>query len=166
MRSIRRSGSAAPHSNWSPTVNAARYSPPIGSLRRRPTGTDSVPVHLTTEEFLQAVRRAVAPGGVVVGNLWRRSHNRLYDSMVRTYQEVFDELFILEVFGDVNNILLALPRKQRFSRSELALLARKVSAAGQFRFDMGDLVEAAFFHAEEKNQEGRVLRDSDLGQQK
>ena len=129
-------------------------------------GTDSVPVHLTTEEFLQAVRRAVAPGGVVVGNLWRRSHNRLYDSMVRTYQEVFDELFILEVFGDVNNILLALPRKQRFSRSELALLARKVSAAGQFRFDMGDLVEAAFFHAEEKNQEGRVLRDSDLGQQK
>lgn len=129
-------------------------------------GTDSVPAHLTTEEFLQAVRRAVAPGGVVVGNLWRRSHNRLYDSMVRTYQEVFDELFILEVFGDVNNILLALPRKQRFSRSELALLARRISAAKQFRFDMGDLVEAAFFHAEEKNREGRVLRDSDLGQHK
>ena len=35
MRSIRRSGSAAPHNNWSPTVKADRYCPPIGSLRRR-----------------------------------------------------------------------------------------------------------------------------------
>ena len=44
MRSMRRSGSAAPHSSWSPTVKAARYSPPIGSLRKRPIGTVSVPV--------------------------------------------------------------------------------------------------------------------------
>ena len=41
---MRRSGSAAPHSSWSPTVNAVRYSPPIGSLRSRPIGTRSVPV--------------------------------------------------------------------------------------------------------------------------
>ena len=33
---MRRSGSAAPHSNWSPTVNADRYSPPIASLRKPP----------------------------------------------------------------------------------------------------------------------------------
>ena len=30
---MRRIGSAAPHSNWSPTVKAVRYSPPIDSLR-------------------------------------------------------------------------------------------------------------------------------------
>ena len=41
---MRRSGSAAPHSNWSPTVKAVRYSPPMRSLRRRPIGTSSVPV--------------------------------------------------------------------------------------------------------------------------
>jgi integrase len=44
MRSMRRSGSAAPHSNWSPQVKAPRYSGPMLSLRRRPTGTVSVPV--------------------------------------------------------------------------------------------------------------------------
>ena len=36
---MRRIGSAAPHSNWSPTVNAVRYSRPIASLRTRPIGT-------------------------------------------------------------------------------------------------------------------------------
>ena len=36
---MRRTGSAAPHNNWSPTVNAAKYSGPIANLRKRPTGT-------------------------------------------------------------------------------------------------------------------------------
>ena len=122
----------------------------------------NAPEHLTTQEFLQAVRLALVPSGVVVGNVWGPSSNRLYDSMVRTYQEAFDELFIVDVFGDVNSILLALPRKQRLGRSELALAARKISTAKQFRFDLGDLVEHGFFHASEKNRDGRVLRDSDL----
>ncbi len=127
-------------------------------------GAHNVPEHLTTQEFLQAVRRALVPSGVVVGNVWGPSSNRLYDSMVRTYQEAFDELFILDVPGDVNNILLALPRKQRLSRSELALAARKISTARQFRFDLGDPVEYGFLHADEKNQDVRVLRDVDLRQ--
>jgi len=126
-------------------------------------GAESVPAHLTTQEFLQAVRRAVKPNGVVIGNVWGPFSNRLYASMLRTYQETFDEVLVMDVFGDFNNIFFALPRKQRLSRSELALAARKISAAKQFRFDLGDLVEYGFFHANEKNQDGRVLRDSDLG---
>src|SRR6266481_8287173 len=41
-------------------------------------GAESVPAHLTTREFLQAVRLAVAPSGVVVGNIWRSFSNPLY----------------------------------------------------------------------------------------
>ena len=129
-------------------------------------GAHNVPEHLTTQEFLLSVRRAVMPSGVVVGNIWRPSSNRLHDSMVRTYQEVFDELFILDVPGDVNNILLALSRNQRLSQSELALLARKISTAKRLRFDLGELVEYGFLHAREKNKNGRVLRDSDLRRSK
>ncbi|MBI3041771.1 MAG: fused MFS/spermidine synthase [Betaproteobacteria bacterium] len=127
-------------------------------------GSDSIPPHLATQEFLQAVRRAVTPGGVVVGNLWGRSANPLYDSMVRTYQEVFDELLILDVRGAGNMILLALPRKQPLSRDELAQLARKVSAAKRFSFDLGDPVKYGFPGAHAKTPHGRVLRDADLGQ--
>ena len=122
-------------------------------------GADNVPVHLTTQEFLHAVRRSLMPGGVVIGNVWARSSNRLYDSMVRTYQEAFDELFILDVSKDVNKILLALPRKLSLSQSELAQRARKVSTEGHFRFDLGDLVEHGFMHAREKRKDGRLLRD-------
>jgi spermidine synthase len=129
-------------------------------------GADSIPAHLTTQEFLRAVRRAVTPGGVVVGNLWGRSANPLYDSMVRTYQEAFDELLILEVRGASNMILLALPRKQPLSRDELTQRARKVSAAKRFPFDLGDPVKYGFLDADVKSQHGRVLRDSDLEQRK
>jgi len=127
-------------------------------------GARDVPKHLTTQEFLLAVRRALVPSGVVVSNVWRPSANPLHDSMVRTHQEAFDELFILDVPGDVNNILLALPRKKPLNRSELAQLARKISAAKQFRFDLGEQVEYGFHYASGKSGPGRVLRDADLSQ--
>jgi len=125
-------------------------------------GARDVPKHLTTQEFLQAVRRALVPSGVVVSNVWRPSANPLHDSMVRTHQEAFDELFILDVPGDVNNILLALPRKQPLNKNELAQLARRISTAKQFRFDLGEQVEYGFRYASEKSGPARVLRDAEL----
>ena len=127
-------------------------------------GANSTPAHLTTQEFLQAVRRAVTAGGVVVGNLWGRSANPLYDAMVRTYQEVFDELLILTVRDAGNMILLALPRKQPLSRDKLIQLARNLSATRRFPFDLGDPVKYGYLDARAKIQNGRVLRDRDLVQ--
>ena len=124
-------------------------------------GAHDVPKHLTTREFLQITRRALRPNGVVVSNVWRPASNPLYDAMARTYQEAFEELLILDVPGDVNNIFLALPRRQPLGQGELALLARKVSTTKRFRFDLGDLVEYGFRHAREKNPQARVLRDAD-----
>jgi spermidine synthase len=126
-------------------------------------GSDTVPPSLTTQEFLRAVLRMVRPGGVVVGNIWDRGSNRLYDSMVRTYQEVFADLYILDVGGASNKILLALPRRLNLSEDDLARRAREVSVAKGFRFDLGALVSRGFEHAIEKNHEGRVLRDVDIG---
>ncbi len=118
-----------------------------------------LPAHLTTQEFLLAVRRAIKPDGVVIGNLWGRNSNPLFDAMVRTYQEVFDELFILNVSGADNKILLALPRAEPLSRAELVERARRVSTAKQFRFDLGELVSYGYFRAHVKDQNARVLRD-------
>lgn len=129
-------------------------------------GSNSVPPHLTTLEFLQAVRRALTPDGVAVGNIWKSPRNPLYYAMVRTYEEAFDELLMLDVGTDVNMIVLALPRAQPMSRNELVERARQISAAKQFRFDLGALVDAGFVDVPEKKRNGRVLRDADIGQPK
>ena len=124
-------------------------------------GSENIPYHLATREFLQAVRRALTPKGVAVGNIWSRGSNPLYDSMVRTYQDVFDELYIVDVRGAGNKILLALPRREPIGRDELARRASRVSQQRQFPFDMGDVVTYGYRDAGEENSRGRVLRDRD-----
>ena len=125
-------------------------------------GSDSVPPSLTTQEFLRAVHRAVRPDGVVVGNIWDRRSNSLYDSMVRTYQEIFADLYVLPVSEAGNVILLALPRRENLERDTLAKKAGRISAAKGFRFDLAAQVQPGFLHATEKAAAGRVLRDVDL----
>lgn len=125
-------------------------------------GTDSIPAQLTTREFLRAVRRAVAPGGVVIGNVWDRGANPLYDAMVRTYQDVFDQLFILDVRGAGNKILLALPRNRLQGREELLRLARELAAAKRFPFDLGDIVQYGYTDAPKVTRHRNVLLDRDL----
>ena len=124
-------------------------------------GDRSVPPHLATREFLLAVRRAVVPSGVVIGNLWNRHNNPLYDDMVGTYRDVFDEVAVLVVDNDINVVLLALARPEPVSRSELARRARQLSAEKKFRFNLGALVEAGWQSIDESRpaSAGRVLRD-------
>jgi spermidine synthase len=126
-------------------------------------GSDSVPPHLTTREFLQAVRAALMPGGVAVGNIWRRSYNPVYDAMVRTYAEVFEQILMLNVAGQVNVILFALPRAQAVRRDELAERARRIAQAKGFRFDLGELVASGFVDAPHTHAGAHLLRDADLG---
>lgn len=122
-------------------------------------GAASVPAPLTTREFLLAVRRALDPRGVVVGNVWGRGFNVLYDDMLRTYQEVFDELYVVSAGAEVNNLLLALPRSERLTQAGLAARAQSVALARGFRYDLGAIVQASFLHANERLPASRVLRD-------
>lgn len=122
--------------------------------------SSELPAHLTTREFLLAVRRALTPTGVVVGNIWDRYANRLFDSMIRTYQDVFDDLYVLGVPAAGNKILLALPRTLDLRADDLEARARKISGERKFRFDMGDAAAFGFFHARERNADGRVLLDN------
>lgn len=125
-------------------------------------GAESVPAHLTTREFLQAVRRATKPGGAVVGNLWFRRYNRLFDSMVLTYRQAFEEVFVLHVIGTGNRIVVAVPRRRSLDRAEFARLAREVASSRRFKFDLGDLVEKGFDAADATGAGGKLLLDSDL----
>jgi spermidine synthase len=124
-------------------------------------GPDSTPYHLATREFLQAVRRALTPKGIVAGNVFSEGLNPLYSSMVRTYQDVFREVYILDVSGAGNKILIGLPWQGRFQPDDVARRARRIYKEKQFRFDMGDLVASGFRQATAISPAGHVLTDKD-----
>jgi len=98
-------------------------------------------------------------GGIVVGNVFSGSSNRYYDSMVRTYQDVFEQLYILDVRGAGNEIFLALPRAREITHDKLALRAAAISKRKNLPIDLGDIVAYGFQGIEEPNTTGRVLRD-------
>lgn len=103
-------------------------------------GDSEVPFHLTTREFLQAVRAALTSDGVVVSNVWRRGYNRLYDNMLRTYADVFATVHVLESAREVNHLVFALPRVRSVTADQFATSAQRVAQQGRYRFDLGQLV--------------------------
>lgn len=76
------------------------------------------PRHLMTLEFLQLVRDRLTPGGMAAANVWAPKLNRLYGSVLRTWQEVFGALTVLPCAKDNNRIVCgaALDREAMFTR--------------------------------------------------
>jgi spermidine synthase len=124
-------------------------------------GPENIPYDLATKEFLRAVRRALGPRGVVAGNVWSQSTNSLHNAMLRTYQETFDDLYVINVRDRENEIFLALPRQEPLDRDNLARRASELSKEARFRFDVGEYVTHAFRHADKKKPGSRVLLDKD-----
>jgi len=122
-------------------------------------GNDFVPPHLTTREFLTAVRRILTPDGIVVGNLWSRLSNPLYDSMVRTYEEVFEQVYLFTVPERENIILVAVPRKGKISRDEISRRATEVTKKRSLPFDLGELAKSGYHDAREMDFTDPVLED-------
>ncbi len=122
-------------------------------------GEDFIPYRLATQEFLLAVRRALRPGGAVVANVWNRHSNPLHDSMLRTYQDVFSELYRFDVRRKGNKIFVALRRDGPISRESLAQRAREISRSERFHFDLSRDVEHGY-HRETKGAiSAPILRD-------
>jgi len=124
-------------------------------------GSDRIPYHLATAEFLRAVRRALSSRGLVAGNIWGRTSNPLYDSMVRTYAEVFPRVCLLDVSGAGNIIVLASPRENGIERPTLLKRGSEISREKEFRFDLSALVRRGFEEARTRNSGGQVLTDQD-----
>ena len=116
-----------------------------------------VPAHLATAQFLAAVRRALAPDGVVIANLWNRENNERYDDMLATYRAAFETVATLAVASDVNVIVLALPRDQPIEREVLAMRAGALASERRFRFDLAGMVRSGY--VTDPARRGRVLRD-------
>ena len=123
-------------------------------------GSGEVPEHLTTLEFLVAVKKATAPGGVVVSNVWKRLYNRQYDAMLRTYQEVFADVDVIATSRDVNMMIVAFPLAPKLTREQFVAGARELSLRQNFRFNLGLLVDRGLDTRPVERTDVAVLRDA------
>lgn len=83
---------------------------------------DGVPAALTTRTFLEAVRRSLAPEGVVASNLHTAVDE--YPGMVATYQAVFDQVVEVDVPRRRQRILVAAGATPVLTEALLAEAAR------------------------------------------
>lgn len=125
-------------------------------------GTDSVPAHLTTREFLTAVKNVLTPRGVVVGNLWGRDANRLYDSMVLTYRNVYQEIRIVDVLGSGNKLLFASALKTGLTDRQLVTRAHEVTRTFRLADDLGELAEQQMRPPGQDGESGKLLTDAEV----
>ncbi len=66
-----------------------------------------IPFHLATREFFDLAREHLNPGGVVVTNVGRTARDfSLVDVMATTMDQVFETIFILDVPGDSNSLVI------------------------------------------------------------
>jgi len=82
-------------------------------------GPESIPVHLLTSEFLHGVSKALVKEGVAAANIWGRNHNRLYEHMLLTYRDVFEDVYVMDVPGPGTKIFVAQKHRRKVTREEI-----------------------------------------------
>ncbi|MCC6531015.1 MAG: fused MFS/spermidine synthase [Burkholderiales bacterium] len=125
-------------------------------------GSDSVPPHLTTREFLSGVKNILSARGIVVGNLWGRDINRLYDSMVKTYRAVYEGILIVDVVGSGNKLLIASKRPLHLSHREIVARVRAASQRLQLRHDLTEVAERNMRPPGVDGESGKLLTDAQV----
>jgi len=120
-----------------------------------------IPKHLASKEFLVTLKRALKPSGVVVANMWSTPKvNPLYRSMLRTYQEVFQEVYTLRVPTAGNKIVIALPRLRGLPLNSIAQRAQEISSQKRLPFELSEVLQPGLIKLIDL-QENPVLLDGD-----
>ena len=78
--------------------------------------------------------------------------------MMRTYETVFDQIYLQEVRGSVNRIAMALPRKEFANAVIMAGRDSRISRERRYPFDMGELARNGWLEREDYSAHP-VLRD-------
>lgn len=120
-----------------------------------------IPKHLATKEFLLSLKKALKPSGAIIANMWSTPKvNPLYRSMLRTYQEVFQEVYTLRVPTAGNKIVIALPKLRRMPIKSIAQRAQQISAQKRLPFDLNAVLQPGLIKLIDL-QENPVLLDGD-----
>jgi spermidine synthase len=120
-----------------------------------------IPKHLASKEFLLALKKALKPSGAIIANMWSTPKvNPLYRSMLRTYQEVFQEVYTLRVPTSGNKIVIAVPKLKGVSLNRITQRAQQISAQKLLPFDLSEVLQPGLIKLIDL-QDSPVLLDGD-----
>lgn len=120
-----------------------------------------IPGHLATKEFLLALKKALKLSGVIIANIWgTQTINPLYKSMLRTYQEVFHEVYKLNVPEAGNKVVIALPVFKVRPFNKISERAHQLSIQKQLPFNLSDTLKPGLIKLIDL-QENQILQDHD-----
>ena len=122
-------------------------------------GNDGAPPHLTTREFLSAVKQRLQPGGVVVSNVWGPEVNRAYASMVKTYAAVYPSVKLVEVPDARNLVLLASTQPLDVEPEELVRRAATLTESLHLRYGLEGVARRSLRDSKVEAGSGWVLTD-------
>jgi spermidine synthase len=118
----------------------------------------SIPFHLTTKEFFELVKQRLSPDGIVASNIWGPNTDEFYLSEVRTYQEVFPYVYMIDAVPSNNYILISCSQNKVMTKTILE--ERATSLQKQFEFDFPLMTYAETFEdLSEVSCNARVLLD-------
>ena len=118
----------------------------------------SIPFHLTTKEFLEIVKQRLTPDGLVASNIWGPRSDEFYLSEVKTYQQVFPNIYCIDSVSANNYILIANSHKKDMTKT---ILQEHISSLqNRFKFDFQLMTYADTFEDLSKMPfEAKVLTD-------
>lgn len=79
----------------------------------------SIPFHLTTREFFELVKQRLKQDGIVASNIWGPNTDKFFLSEVRTYQDVFPNVYMIDAVPSNNYILIACAKKTVMTKTIL-----------------------------------------------
>jgi spermidine synthase len=120
-----------------------------------------IPRHLATKEFLLDLKRALKFSGAIIANLWGTpAVNPLYKSMLRTYQEVFHEVYRLSVPEAGNKVIVALPVLTVRPLNNILERARQITIQKQLPFNLSEILKPGLIKLIDL-QDNQILQDQD-----
>jgi spermidine synthase len=120
---------------------------------------DYIPPALGTLEFFRLVRERLAPGGVVVANVWGPP-NPIFEPFRRTLRAAFSSVAEFAGRVDRNHMLVGVRSGEAPGKDELVARAARARGAHPWPFDLAALTREAFAgYLEPAGEEEPILRD-------
>lgn len=119
--------------------------------------SSGIPFHLTTIEFLKEVKLRLTVTGAVVSNLWRANKIK-FNSMIKTYEQVFPYIYRFPVRG-VNNVVIVASESE-FSKKSIMDKAFEFQNKYKFPYDFTFCADQ-FDKNKMQTTPAKILKDED-----